>query len=151
MQNLKSMRFVVGMNVLFNAVTVALHMPATAPRGGCVRMMSSPAKTLVIWDCDGCLVDSEALLKTAELAHKIRHADTFGLTVGTLDIDYAKVVERSRAVSASCAAMSARSAAFSALRSATKVDQSDLMAGLTARRVLIPIPFSHPLLCRLFY
>ena len=25
------------------------------------------AKELVIWDCDGCLVDSEALLKTAEV------------------------------------------------------------------------------------
>ena len=27
----------------------------------------SAAKELVIWDCDGCLVDSEALLKTAEV------------------------------------------------------------------------------------
>ncbi len=48
------------------------------------------------WGC----IPTKALLKTAELAHKIRHADTFGLTVGTLDIDYAKVVERSRDVSA---------------------------------------------------
>ena len=81
MQNLKSMRFVVGMNVLLIASTFALHMPTTAPRGGCVRMMSSPAKTLVIWDCDGCLVDSEALLKTAEM--EALHAA--GLTEVTID------------------------------------------------------------------
>jgi len=31
-----------------------------------VAVMQSP-KSLVIWDCDGCLVDSEALLKTAEV------------------------------------------------------------------------------------
>lgn len=29
--------------------------------------MSSTCKDLVIWDCDGCLVDSEALLKIAEV------------------------------------------------------------------------------------
>jgi dihydrolipoamide dehydrogenase len=38
------------------------------------------------------------LLKTAELANKIRHADDFGLTVPSVDVDYAKVVGRSRKV-----------------------------------------------------
>ena len=47
------------------------------------------------WGC----IPTKALLKTAELAHKIRHADAFGLTVGALEIDYAKVVQRSRSVS----------------------------------------------------
>ncbi|MEZ4323470.1 MAG: dihydrolipoyl dehydrogenase [Myxococcota bacterium] len=46
------------------------------------------------WGC----VPSKALLKTAELAHKIRHADDFGLSVSGLEIDFAKVVQRSRKV-----------------------------------------------------
>lgn len=47
------------------------------------------------WGC----IPSKALLKTAELAHKIRHADDFGLQAGELGIDYAKVIGRSRKVS----------------------------------------------------
>lgn len=47
------------------------------------------------WGC----VPSKALLKTAELVHKIEHADDFGLTVGPVAIDFAKVVKRSRKVS----------------------------------------------------
>ena len=47
------------------------------------------------WGC----IPSKALLKTAELAHKIRHADEFGLSTGELTIDFAKVVARSRKVS----------------------------------------------------
>jgi dihydrolipoamide dehydrogenase len=48
------------------------------------------------WGC----IPSKALLKTAELAHKIRHADDFGLQTGPLTIDFPKVIARSRAVSA---------------------------------------------------
>ena len=48
------------------------------------------------WGC----IPSKALLKTAELAHKIRHADDFGLSTGPLSIDFAKVIARSRGVSA---------------------------------------------------
>ena len=47
------------------------------------------------WGC----IPSKALLKTAELAHKIRHAEDFGLIVGDLDVDYGKVIKRSRKVS----------------------------------------------------
>jgi dihydrolipoamide dehydrogenase len=47
------------------------------------------------WGC----IPSKALLKTAELAHKIRHSDDFGLSTGELDIDYTKVIARSRKVS----------------------------------------------------
>jgi dihydrolipoamide dehydrogenase len=47
------------------------------------------------WGC----IPSKALLKTAELAHKIRHADEFGLSTGPLTIDFAKVIARSRGVS----------------------------------------------------
>ncbi|MCB9672738.1 MAG: dihydrolipoyl dehydrogenase [Alphaproteobacteria bacterium] len=46
------------------------------------------------WGC----VPSKALLKTAELANKIRHADAFGITVGEPSIDYAAVVKRSQGV-----------------------------------------------------
>jgi dihydrolipoamide dehydrogenase len=46
------------------------------------------------WGC----VPSKALLKTAELVHKIAHADDFGLSVDQLAIDFPKVVKRSRKV-----------------------------------------------------
>ncbi|MEQ1500736.1 MAG: dihydrolipoyl dehydrogenase [Myxococcota bacterium] len=46
------------------------------------------------WGC----IPSKALLKTAELAHKIRRAGEFGLRVPSLDIDFPAVVERSRKV-----------------------------------------------------
>jgi dihydrolipoamide dehydrogenase len=46
------------------------------------------------WGC----IPSKALLKTAELANKIRHADDFGLKVPSMDIDFAAVVGRSRGV-----------------------------------------------------
>lgn len=46
------------------------------------------------WGC----IPSKALLKTAELAQKIRHASDFGLHVPGLDIDFAAVIERSRKV-----------------------------------------------------
>ena len=46
------------------------------------------------WGC----IPSKALLKTAELAHKIRHADDFGLSVPELGVDFEKVVGRSRKV-----------------------------------------------------
>ena len=47
------------------------------------------------WGC----IPSKALLKTAELAHKIRHAEDFGLSVDGMAIDYPKVIKRSRKVS----------------------------------------------------
>jgi len=47
------------------------------------------------WGC----IPSKALLKTAELAHKIRKASDYGLSAGQLDIDFDKVIARSRKVS----------------------------------------------------
>jgi dihydrolipoamide dehydrogenase len=47
------------------------------------------------WGC----IPSKALLKTAELANKIRHASDFGLTTGPLSVDFAAVIARSRDVS----------------------------------------------------
>jgi dihydrolipoamide dehydrogenase len=47
------------------------------------------------WGC----IPSKALLKTAELAHKIRHADDFGLGTGPLEIDFSKVIGRAKKTS----------------------------------------------------
>ena len=48
------------MAMLLLALPVALHLSAVAPssRARCVQMA---AKELIIWDCDGCIVDSEAV------------------------------------------------------------------------------------------
>jgi dihydrolipoamide dehydrogenase len=46
------------------------------------------------WGC----IPSKALLKTAELANKIRHAGDYGLKVPGLDIDFGAVIARSRGV-----------------------------------------------------
>lgn len=46
------------------------------------------------WGC----VPSKALLKSAELTHKIQHAEDFGLSVGEVSVDFPKVVQRSRKV-----------------------------------------------------
>lgn len=46
------------------------------------------------WGC----VPSKALLKTAELTHKIQHAADWGLSVPTMDIDFHAVIARSRGV-----------------------------------------------------
>lgn len=47
------------------------------------------------WGC----IPSKALLKTAELAHKIRKAEDYGLGAGDLEIHFDKVIARSRKVS----------------------------------------------------
>ncbi len=47
------------------------------------------------WGC----IPSKALLKTAELAHKMRDAADWGLDAGELTIDFDKVIKRSRKVS----------------------------------------------------
>jgi dihydrolipoamide dehydrogenase len=48
------------------------------------------------WGC----IPSKALLKTAELAAKIRHAADYGLVVPSMDVDFPAVVARSRKVAA---------------------------------------------------
>ena len=47
------------------------------------------------WGC----IPSKALLKTAELVHKIRHAGDYGIRVAEAEIDYPAVIKRSRKVS----------------------------------------------------
>lgn len=46
------------------------------------------------WGC----IPSKALLKTAELANKARHAEDFGLRIPTVEVDFPAVVQRSRKV-----------------------------------------------------
>src|SRR5476651_290135 len=51
--------------------------------------------TCLNWGC----IPTKALLKSAELYQKIKKADVFGITVKEVSFDFAKVMERSRAVS----------------------------------------------------
>lgn len=53
-----------------------------------------PGGVCLNWGC----IPSKALLKTAELAQSIAHAEEFGLTVAPATIDYPKVIGRSRKV-----------------------------------------------------
>lgn len=59
----------------------------------CVEMERAGG-TCLNWGC----IPSKALLKSAELYHAIRKADTFGISVGSVDYDFSKVIARSRSV-----------------------------------------------------
>ncbi|MEO0793719.1 MAG: dihydrolipoyl dehydrogenase [Verrucomicrobiota bacterium] len=59
----------------------------------CVEMERAGG-TCLNWGC----IPSKALLKSAELYQKMLHADEFGFTCGKIDVDFPKVVERSRGV-----------------------------------------------------
>ncbi|MBV6521179.1 MAG: Dihydrolipoyl dehydrogenase [Gemmatimonadaceae bacterium] len=51
--------------------------------------------TCVLWGC----IPAKALLESASLANKVRHAGDFGVSVGDVSFDYGKAMKRSRAVS----------------------------------------------------
>src|SRR5204862_4576471 len=51
--------------------------------------------TCVIWGC----IPAKALLESASLANKVRHAADFGVNVGDVSFDYGVAMKRSRAVS----------------------------------------------------
>ncbi len=59
----------------------------------CIEMERAGG-TCLNWGC----IPSKALLKSAELFAKIKHADDFGITVTGLSADFPKVVQRSRSV-----------------------------------------------------
>jgi len=59
----------------------------------CVEMERAGG-TCLNWGC----IPSKALLKSAELYQKMLHAEDFGFTVNGIDVDFPKVVERSRSV-----------------------------------------------------
>ena len=51
--------------------------------------------TCVLWGC----IPAKALLESAAIANRVRHAADFGVTVGEVKIDYGVAMKRSRAVS----------------------------------------------------
>ena len=51
--------------------------------------------TCVLWGC----IPAKALLESASLANKVKHATDFGVTVGDVKYDYGVAMKRSRAVS----------------------------------------------------
>jgi dihydrolipoamide dehydrogenase len=51
--------------------------------------------TCVLWGC----IPAKALLESAALANKVRHAAEFGVAVGEVKLDYGVAMKRSRAVS----------------------------------------------------
>src|SRR4051812_3449041 len=51
--------------------------------------------TCVIWGC----IPAKALLESASIANRVRHAADFGVTVGEVKTDYGVAMKRSRAVS----------------------------------------------------
>lgn len=60
----------------------------------CIEMERAGG-TCLNWGC----IPTKALLKSAEMYQAMKHADVFGISVGSLDFDFAKVVGRSRTVS----------------------------------------------------
>lgn len=53
-----------------------------------------PGGTCLNWGC----IPSKALLKSAELYSKISHSEDFGISVGSVDYDFEKIIGRSRTV-----------------------------------------------------
>ena len=53
-----------------------------------------PGGTCLNWGC----IPSKALLKSAELYSKINHSEDFGISVGSVDFDFGKIIGRSRTV-----------------------------------------------------
>jgi dihydrolipoamide dehydrogenase len=51
--------------------------------------------TCVLWGC----IPAKALLESANVAHKVKHAADFGVEVGSVKLDFEKAMKRSRAVS----------------------------------------------------
>ncbi|MDQ8179863.1 dihydrolipoyl dehydrogenase [Pelagicoccus sp. SDUM812005] len=59
----------------------------------CVEM-DRAGGTCLNWGC----IPSKALLKSAELIHSIKKAEEFGISVGSVDYDFSKIIQRSRGV-----------------------------------------------------
>jgi dihydrolipoamide dehydrogenase len=51
--------------------------------------------TCVLWGC----IPAKALLESANMANRLKHAKEFGVTVGDIQLDYGVAMKRSRAVS----------------------------------------------------
>ena len=64
----------------------------------CVEL-ERPGGTCLNWGC----IPSKALLKSAELYNKIKHSEDLGIAVKDVSYDFAKIIHRSRDVSATMA------------------------------------------------
>jgi dihydrolipoamide dehydrogenase len=71
----------------------AIRAGQLGKRAVCVEMERAGG-TCLNWGC----IPSKALLKSAELMANIGKAEAFGIKVGSVDYDFAKVIERSRGV-----------------------------------------------------
>ena len=76
----------------------AIRAGQLGKRVACIEMERAGG-TCLNWGC----IPTKALLKSAELYQKIKKADTFGISVKDVSFDFAKVMERSRGVSAQMA------------------------------------------------
>jgi dihydrolipoamide dehydrogenase len=76
----------------------AIRAGQLGKRVACVEMERAGG-TCLNWGC----IPTKALLKSAELYQKIKKAETFGISVKEVTFDFAKVMERSRAVSSQMA------------------------------------------------
>ena len=72
----------------------AIRAGQLGKRVACIELERAGG-TCLNWGC----IPSKALLKAAETVEAIRKADTFGISVGEPEIDFAKVMSRSRSVS----------------------------------------------------
>ncbi|MBK1877408.1 dihydrolipoyl dehydrogenase [Pelagicoccus mobilis] len=59
----------------------------------CVEM-DRAGGTCLNWGC----IPSKALIKSAELIHSIKKSEEFGISVGSVDYDFSKIIKRSRGV-----------------------------------------------------
>ena len=71
----------------------AIRAGQLGKRVACIEM-ERPGGTCLNWGC----IPSKALLKSAELFHAIRKSESFGIKVGSVEYDFAKVIQRSRGV-----------------------------------------------------
>ena len=69
--------------------------------------------TCVIWGC----IPAKALLESAAIANRVRHAADFGVTVGEVKTDYGVAMKRSRAVSL----QTQRASSFSSRRTRSRI------------------------------
>src|SRR5262245_12217321 len=76
----------------------AIRAGQLGKRVACIELERAGG-TCLNWGC----IPTKALLKSAELYQKLRKAETYGLKAGEVGFDFAKVMERSRAVSSQMA------------------------------------------------
>ncbi len=72
----------------------AIRAAQLGKKVACVEMERAGG-TCLNWGC----IPTKALLKSAEFAHKLEHADELGFKVPKFEVDFPKVIQRSRGVS----------------------------------------------------